>query len=115
MSSFERFWECYPRSPRKGAKSACEKKWNTLHCEASIEQIIKHLTWMKTTDQWLTNFGAFIPAPLVYLNQKRWDGAEIPAVRQEIAYLDKLDEERKKAVPMPEHIKARLDALRGRV
>ena len=114
MSSFERFWEAYPKSPRKGSKSACEKKWVLYHCDSQVEKIIKHIEWLKTTEQWLKNFGAFIPAPLVYLNQKRWDGAEIPQVRQEIAYLDKLDEDRKKAVPMPEHIRVRLNELRGR-
>jgi hypothetical protein len=113
-SGFERFWSTWPSSPRKGAKAACLKKWEKGYYDTCIDQIIKHVTWMKTTEQWLKGNGAFIPAPLVYLNQQRWDGAEIPEVVQQVSYLDKLDEERKKAVPMPEHIKARLDALRGR-
>jgi hypothetical protein len=69
---------------------------------------------MKTTDAWMKQNGAFIPAPLVYLNQQRWDGAEIPETRVVVNPLVKMDEERKKAVPMPSDIKARLDALRGR-
>jgi hypothetical protein len=69
---------------------------------------------MKTTDAWMKQNGAFIPAPLVYLNQQRWDGAEIPESRVVVNPLVKMEEERKKAVPMPSDIKARLDALRGR-
>ena len=115
MSSFERFWECYPRSPRKGGKLDCLKRWERYGCEKEVELILKHLEYMKTTEMWVKGNGAFIPMPATYLNQRRWDGAEIPEVVQQVSYLDKLDAERKKAVPMPEHIKARLDALRGRV
>jgi hypothetical protein len=41
-----------------------------------VNIILKHLDWMKTTQQWLRDNGAYIPAPKVYLNQQRWDGAE---------------------------------------
>ncbi len=72
----------------------------------------------KTTDAWRKDDGAFIPAPLVYLNQQRWDGAEIPEgfgikVESQIdPALAKIDADRKKATPMPEHIRARLAELR---
>ena len=42
------------------------------------DHIVAHVRWLKTTEDWQKNGGAFIPAPLVYLNQSRWDGAEIP-------------------------------------
>ena len=77
--------------------------------------IVKHLQWMATTAQWLKDNGAFIPAPLVYLNQQRWDGAEIPEIKpvQTIdPALAKIKADRKKAAPMPEHIRARLAELR---
>ena len=45
--------------------------------EEQTEEIIKHVESCKTSDGWLKNNGEFIPAPLVYLNQQRWDGAEL--------------------------------------
>jgi hypothetical protein len=115
-SQFDKFWQTWPSSPRKGAKSECQKKWAKLGCDAEFEQIIKHIEWLKTTDQWLRGNGSFIPAPLVYLNQKRWDGAEVPEIKPPTAKdetLIKIEESRRSAVPMPENIKERLKQLRG--
>jgi hypothetical protein len=113
-SGFDKFWKAYPSSPRKGAKALCREKWVNKLCESNADQIIKHVEWMKTTDAWLKQNGAFIPAPLVYLNQQRWDGAEIPETKEVVNVLKVMEEENKKAIPMPADIKAKLDALRGR-
>ena len=116
-SGFDRFWEAWPKSPRKGAKAECKKKWVKNYCETCADHIIKHVEWMKTTDQWRKNEGAFIPAPLVYLNQQRWDGAEIPEIKPTSAKdpaLVKMDEDNKKAAPMPESVRLRLAQLRGK-
>ena len=67
---------------------------------------------MKTTDQWLTSNGAFIPAPLVYLNQQRWDGAEIPEPKKPASIAEQYQERVRGAVPMPDHIRERLVQLR---
>jgi hypothetical protein len=114
-SGFERFWKVWPASTRKGAKSECRKKWEKHYCETQTDQIIKHVEWLKTTEQWIKSNGAFIPAPLVYLNQQRWDGAEVPEIKPKEAIdpaLAKIEADRKKAVPIPEHIRARLAELR---
>lgn len=116
-SGFDRFWKAYPASPRKGAKKQCFAKWEKYLCEHSVDQIIKHVEWMKTTEQWLKSNGAFIPAPLVYLNQQRWDGAEVPELAQKAEIdpnLAKLIDDQKKAVPMPDHIREKLAQIRGR-
>jgi hypothetical protein len=118
-SGFDRFWTAWPKSPRKGAKSECLKKWTKLYCETCADQIVKHVEWMKTTDQWRQSNGAFIPAPLVYLNQQRWDGAEIPEMENVLPekYKDpallKIEQDRQKASPMPEDVRAKIAALRG--
>ena len=118
--NFERFWNTWPKSFRKGGKSACKVKWKKFYCDTCADQIIKHIEWMKTTDAWRKDDGAFIPAPLVYLNQQRWDGAEIPesfGVKVEAQIdpaLAKIEADRKKATPMPEHIRARLAELRSK-
>lgn len=111
-SGFDRFWAAWPKSPRKGAKSACLAKWKKGLYEHCADQIIKHVEWMKTTDQWLTSNGAFIPAPLVYLNQQRWDGAEIPELKKPASIAEQYQERVRGAVPMPDHIRERLSQLR---
>ena len=114
-SGFERFWKAWPASTRKGAKSECRKKWEKHYCETQTDQIIKHVEWLKTTEQWIKSNGAFIPAPLVYLNQQRWDGAEVPEIKPKPTIdpaLAKIEADRKRAAPMPEHIRAKLAELR---
>ena len=113
-SGFDRFWAAWPISTRKGGKSDCRKRWERFYCETCVDQIIKHIEWMKTTDQWRKDGGAYIPAPSVYLNQRRWDGAEIPEVKKTTHILEEIAQDRARAVPMPAEIKAKLDALRGR-
>ena len=113
-SMFEDFWKVWPSNPRKGAKSKCKQVWIKSYCDTQADQIIKHVQWLKTTDQWLKSNGAFIPAPLVYLNQQRWDGAEIPEIKRTETALEALEKSRKSSVPMPDDIRAKLAALRGR-
>ena len=116
--SFEAFWAAWPKSIRKGGKSVCLARWKKGLYDGCADQIVKHVEWMKTTDQWRKDNGAFIPAPLVYLNQQRWDGAEIPesfGVKVEAQIdpaLAKIEADRKKATPMPDHIRAKLAELR---
>jgi hypothetical protein len=113
-SMFEDFWKVWPSNPRKGAKSKCKQVWIKSYCDTQADQIIKHVQWLKTTEQWLKSNGAFIPAPLVYLNQQRWDGAEIPEIKRTESVLEAIEESRRSSVPMPDDIRAKLAALRGR-
>jgi hypothetical protein len=116
--TFEDFWTAWPKSVRKGGKSTCLAKWNKLKLDGDADQIIKHVEWMKTTDAWKKDNGNFIPAPLVYINQMRWDGAEVPemTVNVNVSFkdpaLEKIDADRQKAVPMPEHVAEKLRELR---
>ena len=117
-TGFERFWKTWPASTRKGAKSECLKKWEKHYCETQADQIIKHVEWLKTTEQWLKGNGAFIPAPLVYLNQQRWDGAEVPEIKPKPTIdpaLAKIEADRKKASPMPEYIRLKMAQMKGRL
>ena len=118
--SFEAFWAAWPKSIRKGGKSVCLARWKKGLYDGCADQIVKHVEWMKTTDQWRKDNGAFIPAPLVYLNQQRWDGAEIPdsfvaqvpgTVKIDAALI-KIASDRAKSVPMPEEIRKKLMELR---
>ena len=115
--NFDLFWSAWPRSDRKGGKTQCLAKWKKLGLDDQSETIIAHVCYMKTTDQWKKDNGAFIPAPLVYLNQMRWDGAEIPEVNVNVVVsfkdpaLDKIEQDRKQAVPMSEEIRQKIRDL----
>ena len=84
---FEKFWQAWPKNggrySRKGGKAACLAVWNKRYHFTQVDTIIKHVEWLKTTEAWLKDQGAYIPAPLVYLNQQRWDGADIPEPQKE--------------------------------
>jgi hypothetical protein len=86
--------------------------WDKSYCDTQAEQILKHINWLKTTEQWLKLNGAFIPAPLVYLNQQRWDGAEVPEIKRTETALEAIEKSRAMSVPMPDDIRAKLQALR---
>ena len=75
---------------------------------------------MKTTDQWKKNDGAFIPAPLVYINQMRWDGAEVPEMTVNVNLnfkdpaLAKIEEDTKNVAPMPASVRDYIKRLTGK-
>lgn len=111
VDNFEKFWTAWPKHPRKGQKQSCKQKWASTYLDTCADQILKHVEWMKTTDQWRKNEGAYIPAPLVYLNQQRWDGAEIPEVKKQEDPLAKMDRDLKEAKPMPSEVRRQLAQL----
>lgn len=73
---FEDFWSAYP-SKRKGSKSRCLSVWQAKKLDQQADQIIAHVRLAAASDDWRKQSGQFIPAPLTYLNQSRWDGAEL--------------------------------------
>jgi hypothetical protein len=79
LPGFAEFWSSWPRSSRKGGKAECEKLWRAQRLEDQAEAIVEHVKAMAKTEGWTKQGGEFIPAPLVYLRGKRWDGAEVGA------------------------------------
>ena len=74
---FTEFWDAWPKSSRKGEKSGCVKLWEDAGLELEQPAILAHVEAMKLTDGWRKQGGEFVPAPLVYLRNRRWDGAEL--------------------------------------
>ena len=66
---FDRFWEVWPKSPRKVGKAACIRTWITHGMDQHVDRIVSHVSRLKGTTQWLSGFE---PAPMTYLNQRRW-------------------------------------------
>ena len=78
-AGFASFWETWPTNDRKQAKGKCLDAWKKASAEREAALVINHVSSMKNSREWQKNGGEFIPAPLVYLNQKRWEGAETSA------------------------------------
>jgi uncharacterized protein YdaU (DUF1376 family) len=69
-AGFNEFWRTWPNTQRKAAKSECLKRWKVRGLERVAPQITAHVAAMKTSKQWQDGFE---PAPLTYLNQRRWE------------------------------------------
>ena len=82
VSRFNEFWAAWPTSKRKVAKSSCEAKWIKLKLDAVADQIIANVNSLKTSEQWVTGYD---PAPLTYINQRRWeDGDAQPTLSRRV-------------------------------
>ena len=69
-TGFEAFWDVWPASARKVAKAACIKSWLAKGLDSIAPVITANVKAMITTKQWQDGFE---PAPLTYLNQRRWE------------------------------------------
>jgi len=81
LSKFDEFWQLWPTSKRKVARSECEKKWLKHDLDVVLTKILAHVAVLKRSEQWTTGFE---PAPLTYINQRRWeddDGQQAPVRR----------------------------------
>lgn len=82
---FAEFWTKYP-GPRKIAKVKCLAVWAAQNLEPLADRILSHVALMAISEQWMERGGHFIPAPLTYLNQRRWeDGAPVAADTRRLA------------------------------
>lgn len=79
---FELFWVTWPTHHRKVAKAQCAAKWEAKGCEAVVDAVIAAVVAAKASDPWSKNLGEFIPAPLVWLNQARWEAPAAPTEAQ---------------------------------
>ncbi|MNY08778.1 hypothetical protein D3C86_1416490 [compost metagenome] len=73
---FLRFWTVWPKHSRKESRGECVKAWNKAGAEVIADAIVAHVERKKISQAWTKEGGEYIPAPLVYLNKRRWDGAE---------------------------------------
>ena len=68
---FETFWEAYPK---KIGKTAALKAWRRINPDAALyARMIASVSVSKTSDQWQRENGRYVPNPLTWLNQGRWD------------------------------------------
>jgi len=68
---FTEFWQAYPK---KVGKASCLKAWKKLKPTTELfDHIMTSLGSQKHSEQWQREGGRFIPNPLTWLNQGRWD------------------------------------------
>jgi hypothetical protein len=87
LPGFANFWNAWPKSDRKEAKGKCLEVWGKQGFESVAEQILAHVDGKKASVGWTKNGGEFIPAPLVYLNKKSWDGADFESTAQQESFV----------------------------
>ena len=73
---FAEFWKTWPPTERKQAKGKCLEAWKKSGAEQDAEAVLAHVERLKDSESWKKQGGQFVPAPLVYLGQRRWDGAD---------------------------------------
>ena len=80
-SSFQNFWEIYPR--RTGKKTALQA-WNKINPDNELQKImLDAIERNKQTKQWQSR--RFIPHPATWLNQERWnDEVESESLDEEL-------------------------------
>lgn len=81
LPGFARFWAAWPSGERKQARGKCLESWKKAKAEKDADLVIAHVESLKASVTWTKNNGEFVPAPLVYLNNRRWEGVE-PAPSQ---------------------------------
>lgn len=77
---FDAFWSAWPAHHRKADKRRCLEKWVAMGLEPVAGEVVKHVEQCKTSKAWAD--GQYIPAPLVYLNQARFEAPPPPPPRQ---------------------------------
>lgn len=72
---FDEFWSAWPVHSRKVAKAQCLNHWRNAKLDVSADELISALGAFKASHDWQKERGRFIPAPLVWLRQQRWQAA----------------------------------------
>ena len=74
---FETWWQHYPAHRRK-AKKACLAVWLRKKIPAvKLPAMIALLEAQKEANDWRKNQGQYVPLPLTYLNQERYDDESV--------------------------------------
>ena len=75
QTSFECFWQTYPK---KKDKQKSRKWWEKNITEDLYKEIMGGLQEQIKTHDWKKDNGKFIPYPTTWLNNARWEDEEVP-------------------------------------
>lgn len=80
---FEQFWEAYPKV-RHQAKPDARKAFDKLKVtDELLQTMLDAIAFQKTTDQWNSDGGRYIPMPSTWLNKRRWEDEPAQAAGQQ--------------------------------
>lgn len=74
---FEEFWTAWPNGERKQDRKKCSEKWRAGNLDSLAEAILADIGIKRSTDKWREGY---IEAPLVYLNNRRWEDGVRPGL-----------------------------------
>ena len=80
-AEFARFWQAYPR---KVGKQAARKAFERIR--VPVEQLLYALERQRNDPQWQRENGRFIPHPVTWLSQGRWEDESSPVPQDCGAY-----------------------------
>lgn len=81
MCRFDEFWDVYPK---KVGKAAVKRSWDRHMLNKHVDSIVDAVKRYKTTETWTKDNQKFVPNPLTFINQRRWED-EIPPVAGQTA------------------------------
>ena len=97
LTSFDRFWLCYPKKRAKGNARKWFKK-NKPSIEL-VETMLRAIEQQKKSVDWLKDNGQFIPHPCSWLNAEMWeDGVDLvrqPEIRRS-SDIDKINRQKER-------------------
>lgn len=71
---FEEFWNAWPKGDRKQDRVKCLERWTKSSLDPLTDAILADMAVKRDSEKWRAGF---VEAPLVYLNNRRWeDGVE---------------------------------------
>lgn len=82
-SPFDQFWECWPKNDRKQDKAKCEAKWSKDGLDEVLAEILADVAAKKLTPKWRDGY---VEAPMVYLNNRRWEDGTATASMPELKF-----------------------------
>jgi uncharacterized protein YdaU (DUF1376 family) len=72
-NKFDLFWLAYPSNQRKVNKEGCRRHWISNNLDTVVDKIVSHVNRMKESKDWIAGF---VPMPMTYLNQRRWEAED---------------------------------------
>ena len=83
-SRFDEVWNAWPKGERKQDRKKCLEKWTLEKLDSVADAILADIAVKLNTEKWRTGY---IEAPLVYLNNRRWEDGAGAAESQERSFV----------------------------
>lgn len=81
---FDSFWKSWPSHSRKVNRKGAEKLWERDGLDNMADDVMAALEVWKRSESWTKNGGEFIPGPVVWLNQRRYEDTEAATAKPAI-------------------------------